>query len=69
MTDKPAEPRQGDSPSRGEYPVLDKSARKAWTTKFQLHVQLLMVKHGLSKPDAMAQAYHEGVETLGKRLG
>ena len=49
--------------------TLDKTAAKKWRTKHDLHVALLMEKHGLSKADAVVQAYHEGVEGLNKRLG
>lgn len=49
--------------------TLDKSAKAAWKTNHDLHVLLIMKKHGLSKADAVVQAYHEGIEGLNKRLG
>ena len=44
--------------------VLDKKALQTWRRKHDLHVLLIMERDGLSKPNALVQAYHEGIEGL-----
>lgn len=66
MADKTDGSGQGVSPSRV---VLDKKGLAAWKTNADLHVLLIMKQHpGVSKSNAVVQAYHEGVDGLGKRL-
>lgn len=48
--------------------VTDKKALAAWRANYDLHVLLLMKQHGLTKSQAVVQAYHEGAEHLNKRL-
>jgi hypothetical protein len=48
--------------------LTDKKALLGWKTNHDLHVLLIMKRHGLSKGQAMVQAYHEGAEGLQKRL-
>lgn len=52
-----------------KFPVLDKKASGAFKNKLDLHVLLIIQQNGLTKSQALVQAYHEGVEALGKRLG
>lgn len=47
---------------------LDKKALAAWKSNFDLHVLLIIRQNGLSKSQAVIQAYHEGVEGLSTRL-
>lgn len=49
--------------------ITDKKALLNWRNKHDLHVLMIMNKHGLTKGQALVQAYHEGPEGLGKRLG
>lgn len=49
--------------------VLDKKALAKWKSNNDLHVLLIMRQNGLSKAQAVVQAYHEGVDGLSKRLG
>nr|QJB21597.1 MAG: hypothetical protein [Microvirus sp.] len=48
--------------------LTDKKALAKWRTNHDLHVLMIMNKHGLTKAQAVVQAYHEGVEGLNKRL-
>lgn len=48
--------------------ITDKKALLKWRTNHDLHVLLIMNRHGLSKGQATVQAYHEGAEGLSKRL-
>lgn len=48
--------------------VNDKKTAAKWRANFDLHVLLLMKQYGLTKSQAVVQAYHEGVEHLSKRL-
>lgn len=48
--------------------ITDKKALLKWRTNHDLHVLLIMNRHGLTKGQAMVQAYHEGAEGLSKRL-
>lgn len=49
--------------------MTDKKALLKWRTNHDLHVLMIMNKHGLTKGQASVQAYAEGVEGLSKRLG
>lgn len=49
--------------------LTDKKALAKWRTNHDLHVLMIMNKHGLTKAQAVVQAYHEGVDGLNKRLG
>lgn len=49
--------------------LTDKQAIAKWRQNHDLHVLLIMRQNGLTKPQALVQAYHEGVEGLNKRLG
>lgn len=49
--------------------LTDKKAVANWRTKHDLHVLMIMEKNGLTKAQAVVQAYHEGVDGLNKRLG
>lgn len=49
--------------------MTDKKAVSNWKTKHDLHVLLIMQTHGLTKAQAIVQAYAEGVEGVSKRLG
>lgn len=50
-------------------PILtDKKALLNWRTNHDLHVLMIMKRHGLSKGQALVQAYFEGAEGLNKRL-
>lgn len=48
--------------------VLDKKAIPEWRTNHDLHVLLIMRKDKMSKPNAIVQAYHEGIDGLKKRM-
>ena len=48
--------------------ITDKKALLNWRTNHDLHVLLIMKRHGLTKSQALVQAYHEGAEGLQKRL-
>lgn len=52
-----------------KFAVLDKKAAATFKTNVDLHVLLIMRQNGLTKSQAVVQAYHEGVEMLAKRLG
>lgn len=49
--------------------ITDKKAKAAWRRSLDLHTLLIMEAHGLSKPDAVVQAYHETVDGLKARRG
>lgn len=48
--------------------MTDKKALLKWRTNHDLHVLLIMNKHGVPKAQATVQAYHEGAEGLTRRL-
>lgn len=48
--------------------MTDKKAVANWRTNYDLHVLMIMKQHGLTKAQAIVQAYAEGVEGLNKRL-
>lgn len=53
-----------------KYPVLtDKKAVQNWKANHDLHVLLIIKQNGLTKSQAVVQAYHEGLDGLNKRLG
>lgn len=53
-----------------KYPVLtDKKAVQNWRANHDLHILLIIKQNGLTKSQAVVQAYHEGHEGLNKRLG
>lgn len=46
----------------------DKKSFAAWKANNDLHVLLVIKQDGLSKSQAVVQAYFEGVDGLNKRL-
>lgn len=48
--------------------TLDKKAIVEWRNNHDLHVLLIMKQNAVTKPIAVVQAYHEGIEGLQKRL-
>jgi hypothetical protein len=48
--------------------LTDKKALLNWRTNHDLHVLMIMKQHGLTKAQALVQAYHEGSDGLSKRL-
>lgn len=48
--------------------ITDKKALASWKNNHELHLLLIQRQNGLTKAQALVQAYHEGVEGLSKRL-
>lgn len=48
--------------------VTDRVALAKLRQSFNLHVFAIMRQHGLTKSQAMVQAYHEGVEGIARRI-
>ncbi|QCS37261.1 hypothetical protein [Tortoise microvirus 76] len=61
---------QGGLPmvEQGKTFVSEKQMAKNASVKFQAHTLLLMQLHGLSKPEAQALAYVEGILLLEDKL-
>lgn len=69
MAEKEKSGGEGDSPSQSGPALLAKADQKSWRQSHDLHVLLIMKQVGLSKPNALVQAYSEGLVGLNKRLG